>query len=337
MILLLLCALLFGSCHDHHQKNGQATVISGNIMTIDYRVIIGKQLSDKEVESVKEATSTVFEAINSTFNTWNPESELSKLNQLKAHVSIPISQELSAFLKQTGEIVTLTNGLFDPTIEPLHKLWKEHLELGEIPTATEIANISPALGWNKIHFNNQSFYKDDDRTSIDLSGLVKGHCVDLIVEKLNQLGLPNLLVEWGGEIRTTGNHPEGRPWIIFVSGLGSLNPDKAIAKIEMHDLALATSGDYLQNWTIMKDGHEIIYTHIINPLLKRPLISTDDSIASASVATTTCALADAIATTLMLFPTIDEAKLWLQKISHKTPLRCWIATRKKSEYVDTLH
>ncbi|MBA3239420.1 MAG: FAD:protein FMN transferase [Parachlamydiaceae bacterium] len=333
--LLFLCFIILGSCHENNLKEKYTTLFAGNAMTIDYRVIIGKKLTSQEAESVKEAISEIFESINTTFNNWNPNSELSKLNQLKSNVTVPISLELNAVLKQTDDIVNLTNGLFDPTMEPLHKLWKEHLEKGEIPTTAQIKNISLAIGWNKIHLIGQNFYKSDDRTAIDLGGIVKGHCVDLLIEKLNELGFPDVLVEWGGEIRTTGAHPEGRPWTVFVSGLGSLNPDKAIAKIEMNDLALATSGDYLQNWTVIENEHEITYFHIINPLLKRPLRTTEDSIASASVATTTCALADAIATTLMLFPTLNEAKQWVKGIQPGAPLRCWIATRKKSEYVET--
>lgn len=335
ILLLQLIAFILSSCQENNLKEEKISIFSGNTMTIDYRVIVGKRLSKEEFLSIEQAISAIFNSIDTTFNNWNPNSELSKLNQLKANVTVPISSQLRIFLKQTERIVNLTNGFFDPTMDPLYKLWKKHLAKGETPTVSDIETVSQSLGWNKIHLIGQNFYKDHDETSIDLGGIVKGHCVDLLVEKLNKLGFGDVLVEWGGEIRTTGTHPEGRPWVVFVRGFESLNPSKALAKIEMNDLALATSGDYLQNWTVMKEGREVTYFHIVHPLLKQPLIATEESIASVSVATSTCALADAIATSLMLFPSIDEAKQWIQGVSHKIPMRCWIATRKSSEYIET--
>jgi thiamine biosynthesis lipoprotein len=325
MCFLMLCSC----CAGVEQKNKSTTLLSGNVMTRDYRVIVGGALSTENHRKIENILAKTFEQIDTVFNNWNPNSEISKLNALEANIQCFPSTELYRFLRQTEHMVQLTDGLFDPTIEPLRKLWRTHLEHGDVPDNADILNLSKAVGWDHIHLHNGSFYKDNALTSIDLGGIVKGHCVDLLVEKLNDNGFTDVFVDWGGEIRSSGCHPEGRAWKIFISNLGGHETSNAIAEIELHDQAIATSGDYMQNWTVIENGKAVTYFHIIDPRFKRPLIATKNSIASASVEAPSCALADGIATALMLFPTKEEAHAWISKIkSNKMPLKCWLASRE---------
>ncbi len=328
-IFVISFVFLFSSCDRAKQKDKATTLFTGNTMTIDYRVIVGGALSKENYFKIENIIAETFEQIDSVFNNWNPISEISKLNASDACIRIYPSFELYSFLCQTEEMVHMTDGLFDPTIEPLRKLWRSHLERGVVPDQADIAILSKAVGWDHIHLHNGSFYKDNPLTCIDLGGIVKGHCVDLLVERLNAKGFTDVFVDWGGEIRSSGCHPEGRAWTIFISNLGGDDTEDAIAEIEMHDQAIATSGDYLQNWTVLEGGKPVTYFHIFDPKLKRPLIVTKNSIASASVEAPTCALADAIATALMLFPTKKEAHAWINKIkTSKMPLNCWLASRE---------
>ena len=167
----------------------------------------------------------------------------------------------------------LSEGRFDPTIEPLQKLWKEHLAQGTVPSKPQIDALLPAIGWNKIHLSKGKICKDHDLTSLDLGGIAKGYCVDLLVERLNANGYPSIFVEWGGEIRTSGQHPDNRPWTIFISRFGNPDPEKALAILTLRNQAIATSGDYIQQWKVQKEntGEEAVYFHIIDPLTGQPL------------------------------------------------------------------
>lgn len=293
-------------------------------MTIDYRISIGSPLSSKEIHSIQELIDQTFAEVNAIYNKWNPESELSRLNKAKAGERILISSEMAKLLTLTDQIVTLTEGRFDPTIEPLQHLWKSYLTVRQIPSDEEIRKISSAIGWNKIHFHHGVFYKDHDGTSLDLGGIAKGFCVDLIVERLNSVGYPNVFVEWGGEIRASGQHPDQRPWKIFISGLGSKDPDHAIDTLALNNQAIATSGDYLQNWQV---GNEL-YFHILDPKTLHPLKIEENSVASASVLANSCALADGLATAMMMFPNVNEANVWANKLKENQPeLFFWIVSR----------
>lgn len=295
-------------------------------MTIDYRILIGEQLTPQRHAEVEQLLQHTFSVINDVYNKWNPNSELSKINRLKAHVKTPISPALEGFLLEIQKIVDISDGRFDPTIEPLQELWKTKLAQQIVPSEEEINAVLPAIGWHKIHFGNGLFYKDHDFTSIDLGGIAKGYCVDLLVNALNKAGYANVYVEWGGEIRASGKHPDDRPWHIFISRLGDTDPAHAIAHLDLIDLAIATSGDYLQKWNVSGTT----YFHIFDPKAHRPLVSTSGSIASASVMASNCAMADGLATVAMMFSTVEEAEVWTNSVKEEYPdVVFWLYSREK--------
>jgi thiamine biosynthesis lipoprotein len=268
----------------------------GVSMTIPYCIQVGDPVKNNaEVESIILSSFTEIDAI---YNNWNPTSELSQLNCLAANQILLISPKLAAFLNYVDELVKFTEGRFDPTVEPLHKLWKTYLKQGGLPPMEEIEAAKACVGWQKVHCIDRYFWKDTSRIALDLGGIVKGFAVDLLIEKLKDAGFQNLYVEWGGEIRTLGQHPSGRPWKIGIHGL---------SVIDLTDAAIATSGSYIQNWVIGSS----CYTHIVDPRTKEPL--QNSLISSVSVIAPTCCEADAIATGLMLFPSKDAAEQWAKE------------------------
>jgi thiamine biosynthesis lipoprotein len=253
-------------------------------MTIPYRIVIAHDIQDSE--QLTKIIETVCENINVTFNNWNPHSEVSKLNQLKAYQKVKISKELKDLLLLAKHVHEMTEGRFDPTVGPLVK----QVKMGKLPSKCD------AIGFSLIHLEDDFFWKDHDEVTLDLCAIAKGHAVDLVTDSLLRAGYKDIYVEWGGEIRTAGRHPEGRSWIIAT-------PDQT--RRELVDQAIATSGNYIQNWEI--EGKR--YTHIIDPRTKMPLEVSENRIKSATVIASSCAYADAIATALMVF-TKEEERVW---------------------------
>lgn len=308
----------------------EPAIFTGIAMTIPFKVIVGEAITEKQREQVLTTILTVFDATDSHFNKYNPESELSKLNKLAAGAKVELSKELETLLVLTDKLVRLTEGRFDPTIEPLQKLWKERMESGHRPSEQEIELIADAIGWHNIHIENGFFWKDRDDTMIDLGGIAKGYCVDCLSESLAEKGFASSYVEWGGEIRTRGEHPDSRPWKVFISDLGDENPENALALVSMTNHAIATSGDYLQNWEIEEsEGRKVRYTHILDVLKKRPLELKRGSIACVSIVSEKCAIADAIATAAMLYESREEAEGWLATLKSEGLIsNYWIKLRE---------
>lgn len=267
--------------------------IRGVAMGIGYVV----QLEKTDID-LDPLIQTTFAQINAIYNNWNPESEISKLNRLPAHTQVALSDELFGFLERIDHLVKLTEGRFDPTVGALKRLWKESLDRGELPSPQEHRCLQQAIGWEKVHFENTLFSKDNALTELDFGAVAKGFAVDLLYERLCSLGIENFYVEWGGEIRVRGKNPSGRPWRVAIVGA---------RPISLREQALATSGSYLQFWWV--GGKR--YTHLIDPIDKLPLIEAP--IQSASVIASSCMEADAIATAMMLFSSKEAGEVWARE------------------------
>ncbi len=294
-----LIAVLLISCSREEQP--QLTEWTGIRMTVPYRILVAGKA---DPAAIQECIDAVFQEINHTFNDWNPDSELSKLSGAESNTWIPLSPELYAHLVEVDRLVRLSQGLFDPTVGKRIRLWKDNLNHGTLPSPTEIESCP--VGWNLLELADQKLLWHKPGVALDLGGVAKGLAVDRIVEDLVSIGLPNVYVDWGGEIRVAGRHPAGRPWTVAVTELSAAEPHI----YQLENSAIATSGDYAQAWTI--DG--TTYTHILDPRTGSPLQPHSGAIASVTVIAPTTVMADALATAGMLFRTIEEAESWAATI-----------------------
>lgn len=255
--------------------------VSGTAMKMPYHVIIGHGLTQSEKESVRNTISKVFERTNSLYNHWNPDSELSKWNRKE----LKDPSHLQSIFEEVTSLCELTSGLYDPTIHSTFLYWKTHLTAGEIPT-------------------KESLKKSKD-LQINLDGMIKGKTVDWLVEALQELGYENLFVDWSGDMKISGTHPEGRPWRIRVKYSDS-------AKIiELYgEMAVATSGSYEKYWQL---GTET-YSHFIDPTTLNLIPHSAQDYVSATIISPSCALSDSLATTAMLFKKKDEAEAYLDSL-----------------------
>lgn len=323
LVCFLVGLCLFAACQSPKQNT---TLFSGNIMTINYRILIGKTLTAEQKIEVQHIINQTFQEINLIYNKWNPDSEVSQINRLKANTPFFLSEQLAYFLTQVDYYFNLTKGYFDPTIEPLQQLWISYLNQNKEPPSQEIEAIQATIGWNRFIIQNGILYKTNANARLDFGGIAKGYCVDLIIERLMAKGFINLYVEWGGDIRAIGQHPSKRPWHIFIAKPRSADPTQAIAHVDLADKAIATSGDYFQYWSIINSkGLETKYCHVFNPLTYRPCEIKEGSITSVSLTAKDCMTADALAKVFMLFESKQEAETWFLELKEHYPeTECWI-------------
>jgi len=304
-------------------------------MTMPYCVEVGKKLSLSESRAIVRLIDDTFAEIDAIYNKWNSDSEISQLNRLDAYERKRISKPLAQLLKRCDYFVQISNGKFDPTIEPLQMLWKHYLEQNTVPPQDEIERVRAAIGWHNIILDDESFMKKNGKTALDLGSIAKGYTVDLLIEKLNSMGYENVFVEWGGEVRAARHHPQGRSWAVYISNLEDVDPDHALAYVPLQDQAIATSGDYMQSWTVtgynpQNGPKRTTYFHVFDPQTLQPLEMTNTSIATASALATDCATADALATMLLMCKNLDEAKLLAEKLQKEVPnTSFWLMSRKE--------
>ena len=180
----LLFALLMFTVSCHSEKKANTEHFRGVVMTIPYHITIGQPLSKADIQKVRQIIEMTFEEVNLLYNKWNPNSELSRINQTEAFREIPLSPELFQVLLQVDQMVALSEKRFDPTIEPVQQLWKQSLENGQIPFDEALNAELAYVGWEKFHFTNAVIWKEYSESSLDLGGIAKGFAIDLIAQRL---------------------------------------------------------------------------------------------------------------------------------------------------------
>lgn len=101
----------------------------------------------------------------------------------------------------------------------------------------------------------------------DAGGVGKGLAADLIVDELLALGAAGALVNIGGDLRATGEAPDGEAWTVDVEH--PFDTARRIGRLAFasgQDLAVATSSTLGRRWT--RDG-EVVH-HLVDPATGRP-------------------------------------------------------------------
>jgi thiamine biosynthesis lipoprotein len=150
--------------------------------------------------------------------------------------------------------------------------------------------------------------------------MAKGFAADTVSELLSQLGLPNHLLQIGGDVKSDGASVESNGWRTGIET--PLAETRMIARvIALRDEALSTSGDYRNFYE--HGGRR--YGHIIDPRTGSPVSS---SLASVSVVHASAAMSSALATALFVLG--PEAGL---RLAQEQRLACLFQVRLGSEIV----
>ncbi|MGJ8639925.1 MAG: FAD:protein FMN transferase [Opitutaceae bacterium] len=219
---------------------------------------------------------TEIRRLEKVFSLYDAQSEISRLNR-DGRLSDP-SADWCSILDSVTSAYQITDGLFDPTIQPL---WTAYSETIEVDPKT-IARAE----WGSVEYNSSKVAFTQAGTAITLNGIAQGYITDRITEILKNAGYEHVLVELG-ETRAIGRHPEDRPWNL---GIRSANaPSETFEVAELDNQALATSGGYGSKFS--ENGE---YHHLINPKTGKP----GNLWKSLSVIAPTAAEADALSTGL---------------------------------------
>lgn len=234
------------------------------------------------------------DGIDKAMSNWKADSEVSRFNASETTDWFAVSPATATVVDAARRVSSESGGAFDVTVAPLIELWSfgPGVSAPEIPAKQALERARARTGWQKVHARLEppAIRKEDPAVSINLSAIAKGYAVDRVAALLDDEGLTDYLVEIGGEIKTRGQSPKGRPWAVGIEE--PVDHRRSIrSAIPLENRALATSGDY-RNFFIV-DGKR--YSHTIDPRTGRPV---DHTLASVSVLAGSCMQADAWATAI---------------------------------------
>ncbi len=234
-------------------------------------------------------------AFDNSLSMFNPRSTLSAVNANRDTATDVFVEQMWA---EAERVYLISDGAFDITVAPLVNLWGFGFKNREQVTQARMDSLLPLVGFGKVRLVNHHVVKDDPRIMLDAGAVAKGQACDVVAEVLARNGSRNYLVEIGGEIVSRGVNAKGDKWHIGITKpveetTAASHASELQEIIAVHNICMATSGNYRNFYY---DGEER-RSHTIDPRSGFPV---QHSLLSATVVSSTCMRADALATACMV-------------------------------------
>ena len=289
---------LVGGSDSRAEDDARLKTFRGQTMGTTYMVKVFDVPADVETSSLRIVIDAELRRVNDEMSTYLKTSQISKFNASTSTDWFPVSASFVEVVEFAQRVARKTDGAFDVTIGPLVDAWNFGPSRQEtaVPDPDTLATATESVGYQELHVRKDppALKKTVPTLAVDLSAIAKGHGVDRVVQRLDDLGIHNVFVEIGGEVRTSGDKA-GSPWKVGIQA-----PDVSREMVMLghpmstdggNDQSMATSGDYRNYFE--SDG--VRYSHTIDPRTSRPVTHR---LASVSVVSDSCMAADAWATAI---------------------------------------
>ena len=243
----------------------------------------------KRAEAFERTALAWLQAFEAKYSRFRDDSLVSRINAAAGRQWIEVDAEMEQMLKLCDTLYFLTQGILDPTALPLLRVWDYKAEHPVLPTDAAIAAARRLVGWPKVQRAPGKILLPDVGMALDFGGFGKEYAVDVVAQLAVDLGISNVLVDFGHDLRAMGK-PPGRPaWHIGLED--PRHPGDAAGSVALSgSRGIASSGDYLRRFTL--GGKR--YGHIIDPRTGRPVAN---GCSQATVISGTCLYAGVLSTT----------------------------------------
>ena len=273
---------------------------------------------------LEDSIQAAFKDFDNSLSMFNPHSILSAVN---ANRDTTTNAAFEAMFDEAARVYALSDGAFDITVAPLVKAFgfgKKSDQFSEISIQT-IDSLREFVGFDKVQLVNHKVIKFDQRVQLDAGAVAKGQACDMIAEVLRKNGCENYLVDIGGEVVAHGVNAKGEPWHVGITK-PNLNNEGAQEDLQeilaVSDICMATSGNYRNYY--YADGER--RSHTIDPRTGYPV---QHSVLSATVVSSSCMRADALATACMVLGA-DKA---MEMIERAQDAACYLIVAQNDSLV----
>jgi FAD:protein FMN transferase len=260
--------------------------------------------------AIVEATDTTRAAANldsafdeiarleTVLSNWREDSELSRLNHAGFESRVACSRDLYAAIDAALGIARETNGTFDPTVEPLTRVW-DLRGAGHVPTPEELREARDKVGWRRVQLEpgTRTARFSSPGVALDLGGIGKGYALDRAADLLRGRGVKRALLNFGGEVLAMTSQD---PWQAQIAD--PADRTRPLFMLPLSNGALSTSAQSERGFEVRGTR----YGHILDPRSARPV----DSRASVSVVCRSATRADGLSTALLVMGR-EAAALWV--------------------------
>jgi len=278
-----------GHLYDFHYENVLGT-------SLELKVVA---MSEAQSEKAEQAALAEIDRDAHILSSWDPQSEFSNWFRTygePVHISPELFEVFSLFDKWREK----TGGALDPSAEVITRAWKHAASEKRVPTRSELEAAIASV--HRVHWildpvNQTATHMDD--ASLALNSFVKSYIAGRAADAaLNASGAPGLVINIGGDLIVRG---DWREQVDVSDPKSDAENAEPIARLDVRDRAVATSGDYRRG--VELSGHH--YSHIVDPRTGMPA----DQIISSTVIAQSPSIAGALATAFSVLTPEESARV----------------------------
>ena len=323
-ILVLLSVVLFlALCTKTSDENNNNTAKDPQAKTISYlhfntvsTIYAYSDISEKAFNSYVDEANSILEKYHKLFDIYYDYSgvnNIKTINKNAGKAPVKVDVELIDFLEYCKELYAITNGKTNIMLGSVLSIWHNIREEADrnfgfitenyLPTNTELQEAAKHTSIDLLVIDREAstVYITDSEASIDVGAIAKGYVVDILHDRLVEMGADSVVLNIGGNIRTIGLKPSGEEWVTGITNPDKTSDNSLICRVKLGDTAIVTSGDY-ERFFYAGDQK---YHHIIDPVTLYP----SEYFTSVSIITKSSALADALSTALFCMSYEDGLRL----------------------------
>jgi len=243
------------------------------------------------------------------YNDYDGVVNLKAINDNAGGAPLAVDKRIIELLEFSHEMYTLTRGHTNVAMGAVLSLWHDLRTEGvRIPTEAELSSRGEHTDISDMVIDRTAGTVAllDPEMSLDVGAVAKGFTAERIAKMLKERGISGYALDFGGNLRTVGEKPNGDGW---VSGITNPTPNAKepyVRTVTVKDGALVTSGTYQRFYTV----GGVSYHHIINKDTLMPKFTY----LSVTVQTKSSAIADALSTAIFNME-IDEAEQFVSTLS----------------------
>jgi thiamine biosynthesis lipoprotein len=232
--------------------------------------------------------------LEAIFSVYRADSSISLLNREGVLENAP--DDFVAMLTRALALAKISDGVYDPTIQPLWQTYFRHFIASNPdpagPAQRDIAAALELVDWRAVVVDagrsRVSFARPG--MGLTLNSGAQGYITDRVTDVLRSHGFDRMLVDMG-EPRALAAKPDGSAWRIAIAN--PADPGSTVTTLEVVDKCVSTSGGY---GTLFDDAGA--FTHLIDTRSGR----TAPAMLGVSVVADKGIIADGLSTAMLMAP-----------------------------------
>lgn len=208
--------------------------------------------------------------IEQKFSRYQRDNPVYQINHSGGH-PIEVDDETALLINYAATCYEMSDGMFDITSGVLRRIWTFDGGSG-VPARNDVQRCLGHVGWWRVSWDSPTLTLPSGM-EIDFGGIGKEYAVDRAAALIGALTGSSYVVNFGGDLYTSGLRRGNRTW-----GIGIDDPDRTteavLFRLEVSTGGIATSGDATRfvRWRGQRLGH------ILNPKTGWPVTDAPRSV-----------------------------------------------------------